>query len=95
MDCFAEWCKPGRDYSPKIAGMVLACLAINDSSLLNQLSKLAHTDNMKTACAKAKQLIIDSLLNAEIHKHIDELGPAKQEFLRLLEQAKAKASRTK
>ena len=92
IDAFAEWCSPGRDYSPKISAMILACLAIDDHDLVDQLAKLAHSSSIKSATTKARQLVINAMLDAEIQKHLDALGPAKEEFLRLLMQAKAKAS---
>lgn len=94
-EAFAEWCKPGRDYSPKIAGLILAGIALDNPTLLSQLTKLAHSNDIKKATTKAKQLISETLLDSEIQKHIDELGPAKEEFLRLLMQAKEKASQRK
>jgi len=75
MASFAEWCKPGRDYSPKIAGLVLAGLAIDDPALLNQLSKLAYTKDIKKAKAKAKKLIVESLLNAELLQMLQAIPP--------------------
>ena len=101
-DAWVEWCKPGRDYSPKIAGLMLAGMVINDASLLEKLSKLAHSNDIRydkkshkvtgKAVAEASRLIRETLLNAEILREIDELGPAKDEFLKLLTQAKERVS---
>jgi hypothetical protein len=103
MQVFADWCKPGRDFSPKVAGLILAGMAIDDSNLLDNLTKLAYGGDLSfnkqkkkvtgKAVTDAKQLILDALVNAEIQKELDALGPAKEELLRLLKQAKANTSR--
>jgi hypothetical protein len=43
----------------------------------------------------AYTILVDGLVRAEIAAHLDRLGPAKEEFLALLRQAKAKAARKK
>lgn len=52
---------------------------------------------MKEACPqeKVRRIITEALLNLEIQKEIDSLGPARAEFLNLLLQAKAKVYRKK
>ncbi len=32
MDIFKEWCRPGRDYSPKIAGAILHYMALDPAT---------------------------------------------------------------
>ena len=44
---------------------------------------------------EAYQILIDGLLDAEILKHLEKLGPTREKFLALLKQAKAQSSRKK
>lgn len=73
MKSFAEWCKPGRDYSPKIAGLILAGMAIDDPSLLEQLCKMAYMEDINKVRIKAKKIIVDSLLNAELLQMLQDI----------------------
>jgi len=75
MDAFADWCKPGRDYSPKIAGLILAGMAMDNPGLLEQLCKLAHSDDIKKAKSKAKKAIIEALLEEKILDALAHLSP--------------------
>lgn len=45
--------------------------------------------------ADAYSILLRGLVEVEIQKHLDDLGPAKEKFLALLRQAKAKGPRKK
>jgi hypothetical protein len=44
---------------------------------------------------KPYEIMVKSLLSAEVDKHLDELGPIRSRFLALLKQAKAQDARKK
>jgi len=83
-----EFHKPSKDYSPSAAAGMLFYLIADHPNLRESFRKLAADSNIKSAKKKAKEILVDSILNAEILKEIDSLGTAKTEFLRLLRQAK-------
>ncbi|MHC4477089.1 MAG: hypothetical protein ACYTEL_15690 [Planctomycetota bacterium] len=72
---FADSCKPGRDYSPKIAGLILGGMALDDPALLVKLGKLAHSGEFECdpktgkvvgkAIEKALRLIVETVLGQE------------------------------
>lgn len=93
MEAFARFCSPGREYSTRIAGLILAGMALDNNQLLDQLSKLAYTDNMAKAKKEAKKIIDDFLLNEKILEELEELAPNRAEFLHLVLQAKENISR--
>jgi hypothetical protein len=43
IDLFREWCKPGRDYSPKVAGAILYYMSLN-AAIREECEKAAHGD---------------------------------------------------
>ncbi|MHC4529929.1 MAG: hypothetical protein ACYS29_18830, partial [Planctomycetota bacterium] len=72
---FVEWCKPGRDYSHKVSGLMLCAMALDDHALLVKLGKLAHSDALRRdaktgkvvgkAIDEARKLIIETVLRLE------------------------------
>jgi len=54
-----------------------------------------QTRLMDNSLSDAYTILVDGLVDAEIAKHIDELGPAKDKFLALLKQATEKGGRKK
>jgi hypothetical protein len=48
MDSFAQWCKPGRDYSPKIAGAIFFYMQL-PADLREACEKAAYSDDIKKA----------------------------------------------
>ena len=50
---------------------------------------------MSNSTPDVRQSITESLLGLAIQAHLDELGPAKEEFLALLKQAKEQAAQKK
>lgn len=87
-EVFAEWCKPGRDYSPRMAAFILAGLVMNDHHLIKKLSELAHSGDLKydkksrkvigKSYNEAKRLIVDYFLKAELNQLLDNLSPQEQ-----------------
>ncbi len=80
--------KPSKDFSPSAAAGMLLYMIADQPNLREQLRKLATKPDLRKAMKKARQILVDAVLNAEILKEIDSLGTSKAEFLRLLMQAK-------
>ena len=98
---------PSKDFSPSgAAGMLLYLIAdfpTNDGkSIREHLRQLATSNDLNCdvrtkritgkSADKARQLLIEAVLNSEILREIENLGSAKNEFLRLLKQAKGRVS---
>ena len=62
-EVFAKWCKPGRDYSPKIAGAMLAWMTLEPAAR-EKIVGLAYSDNLKKAAIEAKKVLINSVVDA-------------------------------
>ena len=77
----AEWCKPGRDYSEKVAGAILILLALADEIPYKQLCKLAYSDDIEKAKKETKKIISDELLNNEMHAYLDALSPDQKKIV--------------
>lgn len=58
-DYFVQWAKPGRDYSPKVAGAILYYLTL-PADLREICEQLAYTGNIKQAIKKLQSLESDS-----------------------------------
>jgi len=59
MDLFASWCKPGRDYSPKIAGAILLYMNIK-ADIREACEKVAYSNDIKTAMAEISKKITNT-----------------------------------
>ena len=45
---FKKWCKPGRDYSPKVAGAIFFYMQLSPN-VRRACEKAAHSENIKVA----------------------------------------------
>jgi len=54
-ESFAEWCKPGRDYSPKVAGAMLVWMTLAPA-VREQVVRLAYSDGIDAAKKKVATL---------------------------------------
>jgi hypothetical protein len=105
---FDDFHRPSKDYSPSgAAGMLLYLIADfptkDGKSIREHLRQLATADDLKydskskrlvgKSADAARELLIEGVLNSEILKEIDTQNISKAEFLRLLREAKDKASR--
>ncbi|MCE5184949.1 MAG: hypothetical protein LLF76_02345 [Planctomycetaceae bacterium] len=59
---FAEWCSPGRDYSPKVAAGIILYMAMYPE-IQQAAEKLAHTENLNAAILELRQRIDASVVN--------------------------------
>ncbi len=64
---FANWCKPGRDYSSKLAGAMLAWMTLQPTAR-EKIVGLAYSDNIKKATHEAYDVLTNSIVD---HKSMD------------------------
>ena len=66
---FKKWCKPGRDYSPKIAGAIFFYMQLSPN-LRDLCEKAAHSDNiedaMKAMSSELEKLKLENLAHEVI-----------------------------
>lgn len=81
---FVEWCKPGRDYSAKIAGAMLVWMSLEPAAR-EAIVELAYLDNIKKARKEAKEILTNSVVQAATIQEFGSLKDAAQEAQLLLE----------
>lgn len=83
IDLFKEWCKPGRDYSPKIAGAILYYMSI-EPNIRNDCEKIAYSDadNIKKAIDKLSRKPKPKPME---ENRIEQLKALFDEFVRISE----------
>ena len=77
---FKKWCKPGRDYSPKIAGAIFFYMQLSPN-LRDLCEKAAHSDNIEDAMKAmsselekvklenlAHEVILNALTQTKLHE---------------------------
>jgi len=74
-EAFGEWCKPGRDLSPKIAGAILLWMAIESADLREKLVELAYKDNIPKARREAALLLFEGHVKDRILDHLSRVSP--------------------
>lgn len=85
--------KPSKDFSPSGAAGMLLYLAADQPNLREKFRKLAIEKDMKKAIAKAKKLLMDSVLNAAILDEVENLQVKKSDLLNLLKQVAEQGGR--
>jgi len=53
MDFFAKWCKPGRDYSPKVAGAIFYYMTL-PAHIRENCEQAAYKDDIKKTLSDFK-----------------------------------------
>jgi hypothetical protein len=76
---FVEWCKPGRDYSPQIAGAILLWI-LTAPSLREKFRKLAYSNDVKKALQEAGELIRKNISDSFITGHMKLMAIEKHAF---------------
>ncbi len=89
-EVFAEWCRPGRDYSSKLAGAMLAWMALEPAAR-EKIVGLAYSDNIKKATTEAKEVLTDSVVEAATIQEFGSLKEAAREAQAILEVVKREA----
>lgn len=72
MDSFADWCKPGRDYSPKIAGAIFYYMQL-PANIREICEKAAYSQDINEELKK---------LAARAERHPDEVFSELEAILR-------------
>ena len=68
MNYFAEWCKPGRDYSPKMAGAIFFFMQLSPS-IREACEKAAYNENTESAINDFR----NTLHKSDSHALADEI----------------------
>ncbi|KKK86246.1 hypothetical protein LCGC14_2765160 [marine sediment metagenome] len=87
---FGEWCKPGRDYSPKVAGAILVWMTLEPATR-EQIIDLAYSDNIEKATKKAKDILTNSVVEAATIQEFGSLKEAAEEAQAILEVVRREA----
>lgn len=82
MDVFKDWCNPGRDYSPKIAGAILYYMSL-EPNVRDSCEKAAYKDS-----AAIKKAI------SQLAAQEKTFSPLAQDLLRFLQQRQQVAEQT-
>ncbi len=61
---FADWCKPGRDYSSKLAGAMLAWMTLEPAAR-EKIVALAYSGNIKKSTTEARKVLASSILDTD------------------------------
>lgn len=78
---FKNWSKPGRNYSPSIAGAMLVWMAL-PPDFREFAKKLSAKTNVKQAVEQAALQLQKNMVDNEIHKFLDTLSDEqKNKFL--------------
>ena len=80
IDFFAEFCKPGRDYSPKVAAGILLYMVV-EPSIREALQKLTTRKDIKKARIEARIILRDVLRDAYLTGYIGINSPEDREIL--------------
>lgn len=80
MNCFAEWCKPGRDYSPSVAGAVLIWMVL-PPDIREMARKAACEPDIKKSLSFIKKELAESLHKKSINRWIAGLNYEQYEAL--------------
>jgi hypothetical protein len=61
---FKEWCSPGRDYSPKIAGAIFLYMLIG-GNVRERCEKLAYSEYVEKSLKEFRSLLGDDIVKIE------------------------------
>jgi len=87
-DAWEEFHKPSKDYSPSAAAGMLFYLMADFPGIRESFRKLATEKDIKKSAQKARQLLIEAVVQSEITRYGKELGIPQSEFLAALMRAK-------
>lgn len=70
---FTKWSKPGRDYSPAVAGAMLIWMSL-DAALREDAKKLAQQKDIRAAITSISQKLRQSFVEIGAHQTWDALN---------------------
>jgi len=81
MDFFAEWSKPGRDFSTSVAGSVLIWMTL-PADLREKAKQEAYKPNVKQSLAEMQFDIAQSLITVAMARHFELSPKERDEYIR-------------
>ena len=70
---FAEWAKPGREYSAHVGGAMLVWMAL-EPDLRHRAREFSIKPNIRNSVEKMKKILRQSIVNVEIQRFLDTLS---------------------
>jgi len=84
---FTDWCKPGRDYSPAVAGAILIWMSL-PPDIREKARQAAHEPDIEKSIAAIKKDLAASFHTYNVNRWLTGLNPDQYEAL-FTEQYKA------
>lgn len=85
---FKEWCSPGRDYSPKVAGAIFLYMLIG-GNVRERCEKLAYSDSIEKSLNEFHSLLGDDIAQIESSLLTDDILKEAKAVLAKYEQTQA------
>lgn len=92
VEIFKKWCKPGRDYSPKLAGAMLYYMSLNPD-VREACEKAAHTD--KTTIDKTIKFLSKNGVRLNPDKDSGTPDTLSKQILGFVQDAQSKVAKSK
>ena len=81
---FADWCRPGRDYSSKVAGAMLLWMVL-EPAVRETLVEWAYSDDVEKAKENAGRLLADSPIGVTTRQDFLTVKAALEEARKILD----------
>ena len=92
VEIFKKWCKPGRDYSPKVAGAMLYYMSLSPDTR-EACEKAAHTD--KATIEKTIRFLAKNNSRTNPDKDSGNPDTLSKQILGFVQDAQSKAAKKK